>query len=64
VNDRLLAPAGDASFAAWRPALEALCGRLYGAGRFALRPRQDSRAPFTVEIEAEAALLADLIGRI
>jgi hypothetical protein len=64
INDRLLAPPGDESFAVWRPELDALCARLYGDAQFALAPSSDTRVPFTVGIEAKGARVAELLARI
>jgi hypothetical protein len=65
INDRLLAPPGDATFAAVRPPLDALCGRLFAGAPYLLAPSSDPRQLFTVNITTEGnADLRTLLGRL
>jgi hypothetical protein len=50
VNDRLHAPASDATFAALRPELEAFAAKLYGAGAFELTRVGGPKELFAVRI--------------
>jgi hypothetical protein len=64
INDRLLAPPGDATYAAVRPALEAVGKRLWSS--FELAPVGGPKDLFTVRISgsatADAATLLDRLG--
>jgi hypothetical protein len=63
VNDRLAAPNGDATFAALRPELEALCKTLF-AGPFELAREGGPRELFAVRVKSPAsAPLATLLER-
>jgi hypothetical protein len=62
INDRLQAPAGEATFAAVRPELDAFCGRLLGGHKLALTG--EARQLFSVKITSDdKADLATLLGR-
>jgi hypothetical protein len=64
VNDRLAASNDDAGLAAVRPELEALAGRLYGAGAFALQRVGGPKDLLSVRITSGAAPpLATLLDR-
>ena len=54
IDDRLLAPGGDATAARARPALEALARRLFGDTPVEIRTADDPRRPFTAELAAAA----------
>ena len=65
VMSRRFAPAGEATWAEARPAVEALAARLYPGLDVRLQPDTDPRAPFSFEIEAPGAPgLAALLGRL
>jgi hypothetical protein len=65
VNDRLLAPSNDASFAAVRPELEAICGKLFAGAPFELTRVSTGRELLTIKIVSGAkADLATLHARI
>jgi len=65
VNDRLAAPASDETFAALRPALEAMAGRLF-EGPFELTRVGDARALFGVKLvgTGEPSDLSTLLARV
>lgn len=67
VNDRLAAPASDATFAALRPELEAFATKLYGAGAFELTRVGTAKDLFAVRIvstpSAAPVPLATLLER-
>lgn len=54
IDDRLLAPDSDATFAAVEPELSALLTELYGGAEFRLRREQDRGGGFGVQVEADA----------
>jgi hypothetical protein len=67
INDRLAAPSSDATFAAWKPRLDALCSRLFGGAPFELARASSEKELFTVKIVTPAkqelgALLSRLGG--
>jgi hypothetical protein len=51
-NDRLLAPNSEATFAAFRPALDGLLRRLYGDGGCEITRNPEPRERFTLTIKA------------
>jgi hypothetical protein len=62
INDRLAAPAGEATFASLRPELDAFCGKLLGGHKLALVG--GAKQLFSVKITADAKVdLATLLGR-
>jgi hypothetical protein len=58
VNNRALSPNNEATLAAVKPELEALLGKVYGAGGFSLEREPDARQKFAVRIKAKAPLSA------
>jgi hypothetical protein len=66
INDRLLAPPGEATFAAVRPALDAVAGRLFAGAPYALALVGDPKELFTVKLTSEGAppvrTLLDRVG--
>lgn len=52
VNDRLLAPNTDATFAAMEPPLRSVLDGLLGAGRYSLTPSRGARDLFAVAVQA------------
>lgn len=65
IEDRLLAPNDEATFAAVEPELRALLNELYGGAPFELGREADPKAVFGVEIEAaERPGLARLCERL
>jgi hypothetical protein len=54
VNDRLLAPNTDETWAALKPELERFFGTIYGAGGFALERHGEPRDLFRVRVKASA----------
>jgi hypothetical protein len=64
INDRLGAPNTEETFAAVRPELDALCGKLFGAG-YKLSPAARPRELFAVKIATDGKLsLAALLDRL
>lgn len=64
INDRLAAPATDATFAAVKPELDAFCGQLFAGGRFETTRVGSGRELFTVKIASDGkASLAELLAR-
>jgi hypothetical protein len=53
INDRLLAPPGEATFAAWRPALDAACTRMFAGAPYKLALVGGPRELFSVRITAD-----------
>ncbi len=53
INDRLLAPNTEATYAAVKPELEAFCTSLFGAGAFGLAPGAHPRDLFSVRISTD-----------
>jgi hypothetical protein len=65
INDRLLAPASEATFAEVRPALDAFCARLFGGSGYKLALAGTPRQLFSVRITSESKSdLAALLGRL
>lgn len=66
LNDRLLAPHTPATDAEWRPAVESLGNRLYGAGVARLEVEEDRtrRLGYRLSAPGCAATLDDLLGRL
>jgi hypothetical protein len=66
INDRLLAPAGEETFAAWRPGLEAIAGRLFAGAVHQVVLTGGPRELFTVRLTsaapAQARMLLDRLG--
>ena len=58
VNNRALCPNTEATLAALQPDLEALLGRIYGAGDFSLKRDADPRRRFQVRIKAKSPIMA------
>ena len=56
VNDRLLAPNSEETFAAVRPEIELLARRLYGSADYALERDPDARKRFNVSLRTPASL--------
>jgi hypothetical protein len=54
VNNRGIAPNNEATFAAIKPELEALLGKVYGTDAFTLNRESDPRQRFMVHIKAKA----------
>jgi hypothetical protein len=52
VNNRGIAPNNDATFQVLKPELEALFGKVYGAGAFTLTREPDARQRFIVHVKA------------
>lgn len=64
INDRLAAPNTEATFAAMRPALDALCGTLFGPS-YKLSPASRPRQLFAVKIATDGKLgLPALLERL
>jgi hypothetical protein len=62
INDRLAAPAGEATFTALRPELDAFCGKLLGGHKLTLTG--GSKQLFSVKITADGKSdLATLLGQ-
>jgi hypothetical protein len=65
INDRLLAPNSDATFGAVRPALEALCAKLFAGGAYVLTSVGTPKQLFSVRITTSTpADLATLLARL
>jgi len=64
INDRLLAPATEATFAELRPELDAYCGKLFGAHKLALAggPKQLFQVKITAEAKSDLATLLSRAG--
>jgi hypothetical protein len=65
INDRLLAPSGEATFAEVRPELDAYCGKLFGNGHklaLAGRPKELFQVKITAETRVDLATLLDRAG--
>jgi hypothetical protein len=56
INDRLLAPNSEETFAAVRPEIELLARRLYGSADYALDRDPDARKRFNVSLRTPAPL--------
>lgn len=56
INDRLLAPNSEETFAAVRPEIELLARRLYGSADYALERDPDARKRFNVSLRTPAPL--------
>jgi hypothetical protein len=65
VNDRLLAPNSDATFADSEPELRSFFGEVFGSDDFEMVREQDSRRLFGVEIKMPRPLdTGELLGRV
>jgi hypothetical protein len=65
INDRLAAPATDETFAAVKPALDALGARLFAGGRFETTRAGSARELFGVKLASDGkATLAELLDRL
>jgi hypothetical protein len=66
INDRLLAPPGEATFAAFRPGLDALCARLFAGAPYQLALIGGPKELFSVRITSTpttaARTLLDRLG--
>lgn len=63
ISDRLVAPATDATFDVWNPALTSLVEELYGTAPTRLEHAKDPRGPFAVRILTAANLPAGTLLR-
>ncbi len=64
-NDRLLASNSDGTLAAFRPALDELCGNLFGDASCEVSRRENPKERFTVQIKSSKAVpLKELAARI
>ena len=65
LNDRLLAPNGDASYQALKSEIEPFASRLYGGAPVALQQESDARRRVRLRIQAMAPVeLAGLLSRV
>jgi hypothetical protein len=65
IDDRLLAPDGDETFAAVEPELRALLAELYGGVDFRLRREEDAGGGFGVQVEVDSGPgVAALLDRV
>ncbi len=64
IDDRLLAPDGDETFAAVEPGLRAVLAELYGGVDFRLRREEGHGGRFGVQVEADSGLGAALLDRV
>ncbi|MEE8522916.1 MAG: hypothetical protein V3T72_03210 [Thermoanaerobaculia bacterium] len=65
IDDRLLAPDSDETFAAVEPELRALLTELYGGAEFRLRRAGDRGGGFGVQVEADVGpVVAALLERV
>ena len=65
IMSRRFGAADDATWAAARPAVEALAARLWPGASVKYTPRVDAREPFVVDLESSAAAsLPDLLSRL
>jgi hypothetical protein len=63
INDRLAAPSGEATFTEFRPALDAVCGKLFASHKLAMTGT--SRELFTVRITTDGKSdLATLLPKL
>ena len=65
VNNRALAPNTEATFAAVKPELEAVLGKIFGAGAFSLKRDPDPKQRFMVRVKASKPIaVAEALQRL
>ena len=64
INDRLVAPNTDATFAGVKAELEAFAGQLFGGAPFELGRVGNPRQPFSVRIKGGNARVAAVLDRL
>lgn len=65
IMSRRFGAADEATWAAARPAVEALAARLWPGAKVSFSPRVDAREPFAVDLESgTAATLPELLARL